>query len=1173
MQAVARHILVAVVAGVLASSASGQEAFERHDGDTQFRGAAIHAPSGTVFLAAYNRNEVWQANPATGERLAAIPVGKGPAALALSLDESVLACVNYLDGTLSLVRLADHSVYATVPCGKGACAAAALADGWFAVANSFADTVTLVNAAKPGETRTLEVPGVPKAVAASGSTLAVATRAPAAVHFFKDNAQTPSAAVPIADAPLAIAAFGDAQFAVATKAGIIVADAARGTAVMRHEGAAVGVARDGDCLLVAGEAAVELLDAAWTPQSSIALPSAISALDARGGFIVAVSPQSAAWYSRGTIAAPTRQASAPAPQPPAPQPAAPPPAAPAPTVVEAQPVQEAPPAQTAAVEVEPKRQPEPAPPAEKPAQEKTSAKNDRVPKTMYRRVPMGGAETRAPQPGKRRPSTVPIAEPSRKSFFSAFAQPGDMTAPAGGFQPPDWTQPLRDIEGDEITGSFDSDEFNAKGHVRLKLDTLDFMADEFMYNQVSGEMRANNNIRISQDQSFAEADNIAYRVPAASELPEPTLLQANLGEQEQAKRRLTLGHVDIANLYADEPARQLTAKRLEYDFAKQTGVIENAKGHAGPWYFSAEKMTVLGPGSVDAENVWISTCDHDPPHYKLRLKNMAIRDGQFAMGNQMRVQLGGATTPLYWPHWRLRGGASDFDFDSGRRAKLGYYVNMGQQFPITPDVSLGLRLFPTTKEGVGFGLETKYDFMEKPASRLFRSQGSAHVLYTTEDRGYYDFFHRHEITDDLLLLAQAEQWFDRDFYKDFFYQQYRNRTEPRTFANMTLTKPAYIATATVRKDTHGFIHETERLPEASFHLLERRLTDRLYFSFDTLDGYYERGPSKLHAARSSSTGRLTLDLDWGEALSITPFTELETTAYSDLARSDDSGYRLSTTTGLTLQSRFHKTYPGASGFSGFKHIIVPSVTYSYRPEPTLDVEETPRFDALDNVYGRSRIESKIDNVVFGRDAETGEIWQVGRLTLYQGNDFWNENRKSDDYEIECDIRPRPWWGWQMAGERHIIDNEYDLNEPYFLEREALEFYEWFTGRPWNPEDAYQYDARYGDYSRFLSYLYYDDTNIGGNLNGRLGFAYAQTQSRKFNREVLYGLGYRLGENWGLAFEHRFDLERNQLARQRYELRRRLHCWDMTLRATGRESGWDIGVEFSIVAFPGTRVKF
>jgi lipopolysaccharide assembly outer membrane protein LptD (OstA) len=1093
-------------------------------------------------LAVYDRNEVWQVDPATQERLAVIPVGLGPVALALSEDSAVLACVNYLGGTLSLFRVPEGALLATVSCDKGACAVAALPGGKFAVANSFADSITLVDTVRPGETETLtDVASVPKGVAATKSHMGVITREPAALYIFAHGSNTPTSVVALDAAPTALTGLAPDRFAVATKTGLVVVDAGRGAVIGRRDEPANDVISDDDRLLVLIDAAVQSLDASLKPIETVALAQPGRVLAAHGSLIVVVSPGASVWQVCG--AAPRWQGAE---------------VKPASVETSPSPAQPAPEAKPATTEAGPKR---------------ASEKGVRVPQSMYRRVPVGGAETRAPRPGKRRPSVAPITEPSKETFFGAFAKPGDLTVSEGGFQPPDWTQPLRDIEGDEFSGSFDSDELYVKGHVRLRLDTLDFASDEFRYNQRTGEMHAQANVLVSQDQSRLQADDITYRVPQESELPEPSLLETNLGEQEQAKRRLSLGAVEARNLYLEEPARQLTADHLQYDFAKQTGEIERAKGHTGIYYFSAAKLRVLGPGSADAEDVWVTTCDHDPPHYKLRLKGMSVRNGQMTLGEHIRMQLGGATTPLYWPRWRFRGDVAAFDFDSGHRAKLGYYVNAGQQFAVTPDATLGLRLFPTTKEGVGLGVESEYDFMKTPASRLFRSTGSFHTLYTTEERGYADFFHRHELTDELLLLVQAEQWFDRDFYKDFFYDEYRNRTEPRTFANLTFTKPSYIATATVRKDTHGFIHETERLPEATFHWLERPLFERLYFSFDAVDGYYKRGPSNLHAARAANVGRLTLDLDWDEALSLTPFLEMEGTWYSEERIEDDAAFRYSNTVGATFQTRLHKAYPGRAGFSGFKHIIVPSVTYSYRPETTMDVEATPRFDAVDNVYGRSRIESKIDNVVFGRDAETNEVWQVARLTLYQGNDFWNENRKADDYEVECDIRPRPWWGWQLVGERHAIDNEYDLNEPYFLQRELLRLYEWVTGEPWDWETAYQYDARYGDYNRLLSYLYYDDTTIGGNLNGRLGFGYAETQQRLFNREILYGLGYKLGENWGLAFEHRYDLERNELVRQRYELRRRLHCWDMTIRATGRESGWDVGVEFSIVAFPGTKVKF
>src|SRR5690606_23491508 len=277
--------------------------------------------------------------------------------------------------------------------------------------------------------------------------------------------------------------------------------------------------------------------------------------------------------------------------------------------------------------------------------------------------------------------------------------------------------------------------------------------------------------------------------------------------------------------------------------------------------------------------------------------------------------------------------------------------------------------------------------------------------------------------------------------------------------------------------------------------------------------------------------------------------------------------------GFTAPTQFHRSFAGFWGFSEFKHVIVPSITVSYRNEPAVKIDEIPRFDAYDNVYGRARLETKIDNIILGRDAETEETWQVARLTLYQGNDFWNEFRRSDDYEMELDLRPRPWWGFQGALERHLIENDYDLDRPFFLERLGLELYEDIFGEPLDREAAYQFNAQYSDYNRVLAFLYYDGTPLGKNYNARIGFAYTATDEDVFNREILYGAGYKFNDLWAVAVEHHYDFERDDLTRQTYAIRRALHCWEMALQFRDRESGWDVGVDFNIRAFPRTKVSF
>ncbi|MBI2433366.1 MAG: hypothetical protein HYV26_10885, partial [Candidatus Hydrogenedentes bacterium] len=777
----------------------------------------------------------------------------------------------------------------------------------------------------------------------------------------------------------------------------------------------------------------------------------------------------------------------------------------------------------------------------------------------------------APHLGER-PSAVPMRQLSRKTIADALVQPTEFGSEEAGFKAPDWTQPFRDIQFEQMKSAPNADALELQGDVHLRLGDMYFKSDQFSYDRLMGMIHAEGNIEVTQQASKMTAQEFTYEIPGPEAVPVEgqTPFAPPLTEQERERGRLTLGRLYAKNVYVDEPTRTMSAEEIQYDFATKTGEMLHVHGQAGIYYYSADKLRILGPASAEGDEVWVTTCDRDPPHYKIRLKRAKIEEGTAVGGNSARLQLGSMDTPFFLPTWQ-RGGVGAYpwtlDFDSGRRADIGYFVNIGQRFEVTPDVALGPRIFPTEKQGVGFGGDLEYDFSKNPASWLYRTKGEAHGLYTTEDRGYLHWYHRYDYDQNLTLRIQAEQWSDSEFYKDFFYDHYRNRSTPRTFANVTYRQEDYIATGTVKLNTHNWINETERFPEATFHVLERPLLDHLYLTFDTVDGFNDREQYGANAVRSVNVLRLTYDWDPLPALAITPFVELEGTWYSKQRADDSAASRFSSLYGVTAQTRFHREYPGRWGFSAFKHVVVPSVTYSYQPEASLDVNSAPRFDNLDNAFGRSRIETKLDNLLYGRDAETKEVWQVARLTLYQGNDLWNEIQKSHDYELELDIRPRPWGGFQLVGERHDVSSEFSLYDYEFQDR-FVRFYERVFERPFDRETSEFFDESFQDYNRVLAQLYYEERP----LNARIGFSYTETRNEVYNREVLYGLGYEINDNWGVGFEHRYDFEDNTLRSQTYEVRRSLHCWETALRVRDRESGFDIDIEFNIKAFPGTRLK-
>lgn len=1201
-----RGLIIACFILTLAPASPAASPFQQLVAGAQLRDAAVDHASGKLFAAAFDKGGIWVYDPSSFERIDQLPAGQGPVALAISQDGAFLACANRLDGTVSLYRLPEGALEETILVEKGPSAIAALPDSRFAVANTFADSVSVIDPYNTAVVIRLDaVPAVPVGIAASENYLAIVGRVEETLYLLaRDDWDSPTL-VALDGVPKDVHALSSDRFVVQTGKGISLVEARTGTVSKRSNREVSALAAAGDEIFGVEASTVIRFSSTLDVIDETALSDNAGLLVSASGILVAMSPAKLTWqvWNRDGLQLTKTSGSVPL-------------ANQEMQVVEAGPAVVAPAgteANDAASSPEPAVPEEsavspPAVPAAPPEVPETAqppltvsaassgnnggrlpsgstamavadrdpvvpAAGDSVPSTTstptrsIRQHPVRTEAVGVPR-GNRRPSAVPLRQLSRQSITEALTQPTEFGSTEAGFQAPDWTQPFEDVEWDEGKQDLNTDMLDLRGNVRLRLGDMYFRADAFQYAPATGDIHAEGNVYIEQEASTFTADRVDYEVPEEIAIEDPTILQSELTQQDQERMRLSKGRVLASMVNIEEPTRSLRADNVEYDFATSTGTITHARGQAGVYYYAADEFRMVGPMSVEADDVWVTTCDHDPPHYKIRLRKAAIKDGDALGGTNMRLQLGGFDTPFFMPKWK-RGGAGNYpwtlDFDSGRLAEIGYYVNVGQRYELSPDLALGPRVFITEKEGVGFGADLEYDFMKNPSSRLYRTQGEAHGLYTTEDRGYLEAYHRYEYDNDLVLRAQVEQWSDRDFYKDFFYDNYRNRTTPRTFANVTYRKQDFIATGTLQLETHGWITGTERIPEASFHYIEHPLGNHFYLASDTTLGYYNREPRGTDALRAMNTVRLTYDWDPLPALSVTPFIELESSWYSNERRSDSSATRISPNTGVTLQTRFHKEYPGRWGFSAFKHVVVPSMTFSYRPSSTVDVRDVPHFDVLDTVVGRSRVESKISNILYGRDEVTSEVWQVGRLTLYQGNDLWNETKKSSDYELEMDLRPRPWWGTQFVAERHDLSQDFDLDPRLRVQDALTEVYEALTPRR-NRNPA---PDTFDDYSRVLAQVYYDQAPF----DARIGFSYTETESRVFNREVLYGAGYDFSEKWGIGFEHRYDFEDGSLRSQSYEIRRSLHCWETSIRFRDRESGFDIDVEFNIKAFPGTRLKF
>lgn len=711
----------------------------------------------------------------------------------------------------------------------------------------------------------------------------------------------------------------------------------------------------------------------------------------------------------------------------------------------------------------------------------------------------------------------------------------------------DTTQPMKDRVFGHLKGNFNSGPIEFSKGVAFKIDDAQFRAETLFWDEAAGISLIEDGVEVEKNGALFTADSIRLQQfesdPAA---PTQAIVHPLLpyGHVEKTGVSLGQGTFEAHNITLDEERRSFSADRIYYNSVTQTGELHKAHGHVEHFYFSAETIRILGLDKADADDLWITTCDLDDPHYRIRISQAIIEDGRIVGGKNARLQLGNTDTPFFIP--RLSGastrgtGVTHIDFESGSGAEIGSYINLGQWYSATPNIDLALRTYPTTDEGFGGGIDGEYDFMDNPASPFFRSRGSFQTLYTTKDRGYNQWYHRQGLGPRTELRGQWEQWYDQDFVKDFYNDEYEDRTGPRTFANITHIRPGSIWTGTVSKSTHDFTDETEKLPEGSYHLLERALGNHFYLTMDSVVGSYNRARNGPHAQRAAQSARLSYDLNVNQGFNIVPFVEGGATYYSDTLAQNDADTRWIGVAGTTVQTRFSRPYRGFGKFSAFKHILVPSVTYMHQDSSGMDESDVPHFDAIDDQPTRERIESKIENIILGRNAIDDQTWRVARLAFYQGYDLSNNAQEATDYEVDLEIRPRPWWGLRAVGESHELDQ--------------------VVGIPGK------------DLTSLLSYLFYDDGKFENSKNAQLGYTVTRVDGERINREILYGAGYKFSPQWSVSVAHRYDLDRKELSRQTYEVRRRLHKWNVGVRVRDREIGTDYSIVFGLIDIAGAEIR-
>lgn len=432
------------------------------------------------------------------------------------------------------------------------------------------------------------------------------------------------------------------------------------------------------------------------------------------------------------------------------------------------------------------------------------------------------------------------------------------------------------------------------------------------------------------------------------------------------------GHVRLQHaglLYA--------AERVRYNVYQRRLVAEDIKTGLPPLFVQGDvlvgdlsnRVFVVGQGLL-------TTDDYAPPGYTVRAKTLTIVPGEYIEAEDATVRLGN-TPVFYWPKFRrsLERDPNHWTFTPGYRSRYGAFALAGYHWAWTDQLRSGLELDAYSKRGLGVEPSLSW---RSPA--LGTGQLKYYYIHDWEpghtplggaldsDRQRVSFSHLGTLRTNLTLRSVVAWQSDALVTRDFFETEYQHNAQPKSFVELHQAWPNYSLQLLVQPRVNDFWQAVERLPEVRLRGLRQQIGHSpLYYDTDSSLGYYKLRfpddpaqalwpvyPTNLPyaAMRFDSYHQISLPRTFFNWLNITPRVGGRFTHYGEA--SGPGGWteqedRAVFNAGAEVSFKASRLWPGVRSrwaqIDGLRHIVEPSVNYTWVPEPNVRPRRLPQFDS------------------------------------------------------------------------------------------------------------------------------------------------------------------------------------------------------------------------------------
>ncbi len=463
----------------------------------------------------------------------------------------------------------------------------------------------------------------------------------------------------------------------------------------------------------------------------------------------------------------------------------------------------------------------------------------------------------------------------------------------------------------------------------------------------------------------------------------------------QTKEGVASGHVKL-----EDSKGIIEGEKIIYNFQNKTGTIIDAQFRANPFFGKARKIDRESENEFVAHYGYATTCSFDRPHYRISSKQINVmpkqliqtKDDYFYIGpfpvghldyfNQMfdKPVMHVSVLPgrrKDWGPFLLSEGTYNINQYLDGRAYLDYRVNLGWA------EGLGLNY---AKTPIGDG-DFKYYYTNEsshnyPNRTTMNYKNASFQRYLVRFRDKWDIDKQTNFITQIYKIGDDKRKFvdpNANFIQDYFYREFEKDSQPLTYASFHHSFSYSSIDLLVQKRINHWFNSLDKLPEIRYTLSSLQIGETPFFvesnsvfdNFNNKSGTFTRSDGTIVAldnvvvSRLDTFGKISLPTKVA-FFNVNPFVKIQETAYDKDVNNQTLPVRSIFYTGVDVSTKFYRVLDVKTNFLGLdldrlRHVITPSIGYSYNPEPTISSNKLKQIDSIDALTSSNAMNLELSN--------------------------------------------------------------------------------------------------------------------------------------------------------------------------------------------------------------------